>query len=124
MKVKVCRNCKLWDQQGRPELTIGVCCKNSYVRGDHVDIFRTLESATCSAFAYRQVDATDDDHKGVGGDDDGPVDITPRGPGGEQIYPQSARLTVDRLTPAAAWEEYAKMRMKVIPYDPDGDKKD
>lgn len=107
MKVKVCKNCNWWSTAGIGR-TAGWCQRNSV---------NTLDLATCSIFAY-PAHASDHDHKGGGGgDDDGPVDITPRGPsGGQQLTYKGAPIywggPVSGYTPA------------LIPYDPDGDKKD
>lgn len=87
---------------------------------------QTLDLMHCSAFAYRP-DADDYPSDGMlkgggsrGGDDGPPVDITPRGPGGNQlefkgyvISPNSGMTSV-----------YTGYEPLALPYDPDGDKKD
>lgn len=126
MRVKVCKNCEHWDRQ-YATLTFGVCRKNTLVTHTGInstaDVYKTLDLQTCSAFTYKaDADEYPDVRRGGGGGggDDGPVDITPRGPGGLQIdYRPSTQVTAAELA--------HKLRVHVglpITYDPDGDKKD
>ena len=113
MKVRVCKNCEHWRKDEHRD-HVGLCVHSG-------SYWPSTDLTTCSAFDYasRFDDYPSDELRkgnGGGGDDDGPVDITPRGPGGNQI-------TAQKRIPQwpADWKE---QMATIVVYDPDGDKKD
>ena len=132
MRVKVCKNCRYWDQQGLTELTAGICIRNSIhrtgfdtqgIQRDSVDLVRTTDLQTCSAFTYKaDADEYPDVRKGgFGSGGDGgepPVDITPKGPKGGYLLQIAAEpMATHTAWPAAGGAVY-------VTHDTDKDKSD
>ena len=121
MKVKVCKNCRWWHKQ---KGAVGMCLNTENGAEVNATFARgavTTDTQSCSLYTFPEhADdyPSDDVRKGGGGrDDDGPVDITPRGPqGGEQLTYKGA--------PIYWGSQNTGYTPALIPYDPDGDKKD